>query len=61
MTLHINKERNSYRITGVFAKITVMNDTVAWDISGDWDQYKCIDLDVETLFKCPEVPDPLAD
>ena len=39
--------------------ITVMNDTVAWDLSGDRDNYNCIDLDPETLFQLPEVEDPL--
>lgn len=44
-----------------FSTITVMNDTVAWDISGARDEYNCIDLDVETLYECPEVTDPLGD
>ena len=42
-----------------FSKITVMNDTVAWDLDGDRDEGNCIDLDVEMLYGCPEVPDPL--
>ena len=42
-------------------KLTVLNDTVAWDISGDRDPTKCIDLDPISIFKtCPIVSDPLA-
>ena len=41
------------------SSITVMNNTVAWDLKGDRDPYSCIDLDVESLFECPEVADPL--
>ena len=39
--------------------MTVLNNTVAWDLSGKRDEYDCIDLDPEALFACPEVPDPL--
>lgn len=43
-------------------KLTVLNDTVAWDISGDRDPTKCIDLDPIVIFKRdPIVADPLAD
>ncbi len=31
-------------------KLTVLNNTVAWDISGDRDPTKCIDLDPVTIF-----------
>jgi hypothetical protein len=44
----------------VFASaLTVLNDTVAWDISGDRDPYKCIDVDPFTVFRSPVVADPL--
>jgi hypothetical protein len=37
----------------------VLNDTLAWDISGKRDPYKCLDLDPEELYeKCPEVNEP---
>jgi len=45
---------------GVFAQIsdvehflnkcTVMNGTLAWDISGKFDQQTCIDIDPETIY-----------
>ncbi len=56
---------------GVFAKLadevffrerlTVMNDTVAWDISGTRDETQCIDLDPCRLYEYPIVGDPLKD
>ncbi|MBM6815867.1 DUF2442 domain-containing protein [Olsenella uli] len=55
---------------GVFAQIsdretfagllTVLNDTVAWDLSGTRDESSCIDLDPITVYrKGVEVDDPL--
>ena len=54
---------------GVFKKLqnislfkdacTVMNDTLAWDISGNYDPSDCLDLDPEELYNsCPEVKEP---
>lgn len=51
---------------GVFAKLedkeifrnccTVLNDTLAWDLSGKHDPYDCLDLDAEALYEsCPDV------
>lgn len=38
---------------------TVLNDTLAWDISGKLDPSDCLDLDPEELYKtCPEVGEP---
>jgi hypothetical protein len=38
---------------------TVLNDTLAWDISGKYDPTSCLDLDPEELYKtCPEVKEP---
>jgi hypothetical protein len=38
---------------------TVMNDTLAWDISGNYDPSDCLDLDPEELYNsCPEVKEP---
>jgi len=38
---------------------TVLNDTLAWDISGTFDPYNCLDLDPEELYNsCPEVTEP---
>jgi hypothetical protein len=55
---------------GVFAKIadpkvfvetcTVMNDTLAWDITRNRDPYTCLDIDPETLYEEGiETADPL--
>jgi len=41
------------------SKLTVINDTVAWDIGGNRDESECIDLDPETIFDGEEVEDPL--
>jgi hypothetical protein len=54
---------------GVFKKLkneenfrktcTVLNDTLAWDLSGNRDPYDCLDLDPEELYaKCPDVEEP---
>ena len=41
-------------------RLTVMNDAVAWDVSGSRDPYTCIDLDPCQMYDsaCP-VADPL--
>ena len=39
---------------------TVLNDTLAWDLSGRYDPYNCLDLDPEELYEsCPEVKEPV--
>ncbi len=54
---------------GVFARLedvgffidrcTVLNGTLAWDISGHYDAAACIDIDPETLYnESVEVDDP---
>ena len=56
---------------GVFSKIadiekfvatcTVMNNTLVWDINGNFDEYNCIDIDPETIYReGQEVADPLS-
>lgn len=43
-------------------KLTVLNDTVAWDLSGDRDPAKCIDLDPIEIFRNNSiVADPLVE
>ncbi len=38
---------------------TVLNDTLAWDITGKMDPSQCLDLDPENLYEtCPEVDEP---
>lgn len=39
--------------------LTVMNDTVAWDLSGQHDPSDCIDIDPFTVAECEIVKDPL--
>ena len=39
--------------------LTVMNDTVAWDLSGKFDPANCIDLDPFMIADCEAVADPL--
>ena len=42
-------------------RLTVLNDTIAWDLSGDGNPSECIDIDPFTLESCPAVPDRLKD
>ena len=43
------------------SKLAVINDTVAWDMGGNRDPYKCIDIDPFVIFEQPAIPDPLSD
>lgn len=40
-------------------KLTVLNDTVAWDISGKRDPADCIDIDPFSISESPLVSDPI--
>lgn len=41
-------------------RLTVINDAVAWDVTGDRDESRCIDLDPWTMYEtAPVVADPL--
>ena len=42
------------------SKLAIINNTVAWDLGGNRDSRKCIDLDPFVLFGQPIVADPLA-
>ena len=42
-------------------RLTVLNGTVAWDVSGDYDPTKCIDIDPFEVYGAQRVGDPLAD
>ena len=44
-----------------FESVTVMNNTVAWDLSGVRDPYNCIDLDPRMIGECQIVADPLTE
>ena len=39
--------------------ITVLNDTVAWDLQGKHDPTDCIDIDPWVIYEAPAVADPL--
>ena len=39
--------------------LTVLNNTVAWDLSGEHDPSNCIDLDPFMIAACAVVADPL--
>ena len=41
-------------------RLTVLNDTVAWDLSGRYDPRDCIDLDPFEVYAAKTVSDPLA-
>lgn len=38
----------------------IINDTLAWDISGQQDPYECIDIDPITLYNSQSVNDMIA-
>ena len=38
-------------------KLTVLNGTIAWDIGGERNEYKCIDVDPFDVFESPMVDD----
>lgn len=41
-------------------RLTVLNEAVAWDVTGDLDETRCIDLDPRELYRnSPVVDDPL--
>lgn len=38
---------------------TVLNDTLAWDISGNYDPSNCLDIDPDNIYNsCPDVQEP---
>ena len=39
---------------------TVMNDTLAWDISGNRDNTMCLDIDPDTLYELPYANEEIA-
>lgn len=39
---------------------TVMNDTLAWDLEGNRDVSKCIDIDTEMLYELPSIDESIA-
>lgn len=41
-------------------RLTVLNDTIAWDVSGRFDPRECIDVDPFEVYAAETVADPLA-
>ncbi len=39
---------------------TVMNDTLAWDIKGNRNEYDCLDIDSDTLYALPYTQEMIA-
>ncbi len=40
----------------IFKKtLTILNDTVAWDLNGNYDPSECIDIDPFTIYDQPDV------
>ena len=39
---------------------TILNDTLAWDLSGDRDESNCIDIDPDTLYALEHVGELIA-
>lgn len=39
---------------------TILNDTLAWDISGNRDETSCIDIDPETLYELEAIDEMIA-
>ena len=47
-------------VDAFLSKCTVMNNTLAWDLSGVYDPSNCIDIDPEQIYKqAVTVDDPL--
>lgn len=40
------------------SSLTVLNDTVAWDLSGRRDPYDCIDIDALAIYAAAAVEEP---
>ena len=41
-------------------RCTILNDTLAWDVSGDRDCTKCLDIDPDTLYSLENVKERTA-
>ena len=42
-------------------RLTVMNGTAAWDIDGNRDETRCVDIDPFELYKAKDIDDPLSE
>ncbi len=48
------------KIENFIETCTILNDTLAWDILGDRDSTKCIDIDPDTLYALDAVKESIA-
>ena len=39
---------------------TILNDTLAWDVSGDRDTCKCLDIDPDMLYELEQAAEKIA-
>ena len=39
---------------------TILNDTLAWDLSGDRDESRCLDIDPDMLYELEQVAEKIA-
>jgi hypothetical protein len=70
-TIHLFDMKPLIANGGVFDKLkdgsfftenlTVLNDTVAWDLSGCYDPTNCIDIDPFVVYESERVEDPLGE
>lgn len=68
-TVHLFDASDLVKKGGVFSSLrdfttfksclTVLNGTVAWDLTGKHDETDCIDIDPFVVYEAPEVEDPL--
>ena len=52
---HLGVNRDNFA-----AAMTVLNGTLAWDLEGNFDPTKCVDLDPCTLYDQPQIDQPTA-
>jgi len=49
-------------IDAFIEKCTVINQTLAWDVGGHFDEYRCLDIDPEVIYSDGlDVKDPLSE
>lgn len=41
-------------------RCTILNDTLAWDIAGNRDEFNCIDIDPEMLYSLDNIEERIA-
>ncbi|MGN0466126.1 MAG: DUF2442 domain-containing protein [Lachnospiraceae bacterium] len=65
----VRYDMKSFLNKGIFQKLndihifmetcTILNDTLAWDIAGNRNEYECIDIDPEELYAMPNTKERL--